>query len=307
MFWPPRPVPFDVDIPSYLRILSSSAREIGLNFFAFISGFVLYYQNKKSQTFWQFSWKKVLRIVLPCIIFALLYWLVFPEQMLSIFPAPVNGTHLWFLPVIFLCIMISSAHFFLPKPFWIIIALYAIICKIGSYVNVRTIDEFRFYFLIFYSGFGLNYLLSNSEQSIKNITENLQIFSSRYGIRIGLMLLILSAPLYVIWITLAPSPTQIIPIVLICVGSFSIIEPIVQKKCVTDSLVSIIDRNSFAIYLIHQFIINTWCTIGWTFVNSVPLYISIPIVFLSTALISLLIAETYGQLKQFLVYGKVKK
>lgn len=292
--WPPLANPFSVSMPPHIGLMSASAKGIGLNFFTFISGFVLFYQTKKQQSFPKFLWKKIVRILIPCIVFGFAYWLIFPDLMFN--NDPINGTHLWFLPMIFLSIVVVSVHFYIPKPFWIVIALYAILYKLGNYTTLRTLHEFRFYFMIFYAGFGFNALLSGV-----NIKETLSLyFSNKWAIGLlGLALLL--SPLYVKVLKFAPVPTQILPIVLGCIIVYYITlyaQPILSKL---DNIVLLFDRNSFAIYLLHQFVINTWCTLGYQWIASAPFAISMPAVFVSTVVIALFLAEGSDRLQKSLI------
>lgn len=282
--WPPLANPFEVYIPSQIWLMSASAKGIGLNFFTFISGFVLFYQAKKQQTFPKFLWKKIIRIVFPCLAFGLAYWLIFPDLMFN--NNPINGTHLWFLPMLFLSILVVSVHFYLPKAFWIVMALYAILYKLGNYTTLRTLHEFRFYFMIFYAGFGFNALLNGSD-----LKETLSLyFTKKWSIALLVLALMLS-PLYVKVIKLAPVSTQILPIILGCIIVYYITLYSQTSLSKLDNIVLLFDRNSFAIYLLHQFVINTWCTIGYQWVASVNFTISMPIVFVSTVIIALILAE----------------
>ncbi len=292
--WPPLANPFNVLMPPHIGLMSASAKGIGLNFFTFISGFVLFYQTKKQQSFLEFLWKKVVRIVIPCIVFGLAYWLIFPDLMGN--HDPINGTHLWFLPMIFLSILVVSVHFYLPKPFWIVMALYALLYKLGNYTTLRTLHEYRFYFMIFYAGFGFNALLNGGD-----LKEALSLyFSKKWAIALLGIALLLS-PLYVKVIKLAPVPTQILPIVLGCIIVYYITLYAQTSLSKLDNLVLLFDRNSFAIYLLHQFVINTWCTIGYKWVASVNFAISMPMVFVSTVVIALLLAEGSDRLQKRLI------
>lgn len=296
--WPPLANPFEVYIPSQIWLMRDSAKGIGLNFFMFISGFVLFYQAKKQQTFPKFLWKKIVRIVFPCIAFGLAYWLIFPDLMLN--NDPINGTHLWFLPMIFLSILVVSVHFYLPKPFWVVMALYAILYKLGNYTTLRTLHEFRFYFMIFYAGFGFNAFLNGAD-----LKETLNLyFTKKWSIALLGLALVLS-PLYVKVIELAPVSTQILPIVLGCIIVYYITWYAQTSLSNLDNIVLLFDRNSFAIYLLHQFVINTWCTIGYQWIASVNFAISIPIVFVSMVIIALILAECSDRLQKRFIKKRV--
>lgn len=169
--WPPSGYQLIDTIPSWAYILSSQAKALGLDGFTFISGAVLYYSMHKHLSFFRFAWNKVKRILVPMLIFALLYKILFPNLMYSTFPAPVNGTHLWYLLMIFLCIMIVSLHFHTRNAFLWIVLFYFALRKCAMFSDFRTIHELYCYFPLFYAGFLSNYLLHDSQhirQHLKN-------------------------------------------------------------------------------------------------------------------------------------------
>ena len=91
----------------------------------FISGLLLGYktaQNPESLNFQTCIIKKIKRILLPCIIFGIVYYLMFYDLTASplyIVYRILNGCgHLWFLPMIFWCfvLMYMIKRFFPPPP-----------------------------------------------------------------------------------------------------------------------------------------------------------------------------------------------
>ena len=198
--------------------------------------------------------------------------------------------------MIFLSILVVSVHFYLPKPFWIVMVLYSILYKLGNYTTFRTLHEFRFYFMIFYTGFGFNALLHGAD-----LKETLGLFFSKKWAIALLGLVLLLSPLYVKVIKLAPVPTQILPIVLGCIIVYYITLYAQTSLSKLDNLVLLFGRNSFAIYLLHQFVINTWCTLGYEWVASVNFAISMPVVFVSTVVIALLLSECSDRLQKGLM------
>lgn len=129
--WPPH----GLQLPEANTIyhLSGVARAHGMNLFTLLSGFVLAYQYRKQQRYGAFLRKKVCRIVLPCLVAAALYWLLFPSQMKGFWPPAINGTHLWYLPMIFVCIILTSAQVFLRRGVFITLAGFALL-----YASAKT-------------------------------------------------------------------------------------------------------------------------------------------------------------------------
>ncbi len=70
-----------MNIPDWLFYVNRIIVRFGLGMFTFISGYVLFYQNTKVESFSHFLWKKIKRIVFPCILWGILYLLLFPTQV----------------------------------------------------------------------------------------------------------------------------------------------------------------------------------------------------------------------------------
>ena len=159
-------------IPTISFVLSGLFKNFGLGVFTFISGFCLYYQSKKEESFFQFLRKKSNRIIIPCLFFGCVYGLFFSSYMFPTWPAIINGTHLWYLPMLFLCILVTSFHFYAKRYACLLIAL----CYIGtfllaSWTHCRTFGEFYLYYPIFYVGFlsnkwNLDNLLEKKRKSV---------------------------------------------------------------------------------------------------------------------------------------------
>lgn len=157
--WPPFGYSLLDNIPNGIEYLSSQSKAFGLMGFTFISGAVLAYANKKQDSFILLLWKKIKRIILPALIFGGLYWLLFPTLMFDTWPAPINGTHLWYLPMIFICIILTSAHLYSKNALLWIVPIFFIIRKVAMFADLRTLNEFLYYYPIFYSGYIVNCLL----------------------------------------------------------------------------------------------------------------------------------------------------
>ena len=85
---------------------------------AFVGGYVFSYQCielSKRNSFGSFVWKKFKRLIIPCFVFGVLYYLLFrfnPEKFSwnVAFWKVANGIeHLWFLPMLFWCFLLTWA------------------------------------------------------------------------------------------------------------------------------------------------------------------------------------------------------
>lgn len=145
-------------LPVYAQVLSELLKWIGLSLFVFILGFCMYYSKifKKTYRYWLKG--KIHRILLPMVLFSILYYFLYPQFMFNIWPAPINGTHLWFLPMLFLCMLIMSIHLYYPNhSFMVISMIYIIVFLINIIVPFRTFDKLTAFFPIFVLGYWAHY------------------------------------------------------------------------------------------------------------------------------------------------------
>lgn len=104
--WPP-PESF-VEIPLY-QWLSRISFAFALEAFVFVSGYLFsfsYYTLKKNDTFLSFCWKKIKRLIIPSIIFSMVYFFLFYQYsgVDVLIYRILNGCgHMWFLPMLFWC------------------------------------------------------------------------------------------------------------------------------------------------------------------------------------------------------------
>jgi len=147
--WPP----VDISLPTLPKpfLLSSGlAKNIGLVLFTFISGYLITYSTKPYSI--GYIWKKVKKIMLPCVVVASLYYFLFPSMMFD--SDPVNGTHLWYLPMIFLFYVFSpavSTESF-PKSIVFILLTFGSFVLLGRLTSLRTFSECARYWPAFVGG-----------------------------------------------------------------------------------------------------------------------------------------------------------
>lgn len=156
---------------SFERLLSDSLKLFGLSVFTFLSGFVLYYQRNKNKSYLRFLYDKIKRLVIPCVLFAIVYKFLFPSMMFN--DSPINGTHLWFIPMIFICIIVTSIQVYRPNLWWAVVGFYLVTIKAQNYISYRTLYEFVHYFPIFYFGYLFNAILSEGANVIEKVKQPL--------------------------------------------------------------------------------------------------------------------------------------
>lgn len=114
--WPKPEKIYDVEVYFWIQKLSFACM---LEMFVFLSGYVFAYQVcelKKKYSFYQLIKVKFKRLIIPCIVFSIIYSVLFPPQDISILEyvyGIINGYgHMWFLPMLFWCFV---ATYFLLK------------------------------------------------------------------------------------------------------------------------------------------------------------------------------------------------
>lgn len=178
--------------PVYAQTMSYILKCMGLNLFVFISGYCMYYSQIKKPSFRYWLKGKIFRILIPLFVFSFAYYMLFPHLMFDVWPAPVNGTHLWFLLMIFLCMLILSIHLYSTSThsFVVIPIIYVFIVLSNIYiVSFRTFEELTFFFPIFVLGYWAHYkgLFTNSECHIKFFGSNLIRLLSQQSFKLYLL------------------------------------------------------------------------------------------------------------------------
>lgn len=303
--WPPVNSTLLENIPDWLSYCNIQSKTFGLMSFTFISGACLVFQNTDRYSFVQFCWKKIKRILLPTLVFGGLYWLLFPTMMFNVWPAPINGTHLWYLPMIFLCITLTSIHLYSKNSALWIVFLFLLIRKGAIYTELRTLDEFLYYYPVFYAGYVINSLIYSPNQFLKSLLQ-----PTRLNYVISIILLCSSVMLF------SKVCGRLNGINNVPVGLFLGIGYVVMCKIGKEAekvriyvwrrkrIIDILDRNTFGIYILHQFLINIWWIYGRGILCRISNYYGLLCVMVSTFLGALILSELYNSLKNKFIREK---
>lgn len=132
-----------------------------LEMFVFVSGYVFGFQVRTKGTSKleakNLLWGKFKRLMVPCMVFSLLYILLFQDIRQPIFKTAydlINGVgHMWFLPMLFWCFVgvwvLEKLHL---KAKWIIPLLLA--CSVFSFLPLPLrIGNAMYYMFFFYVGY----------------------------------------------------------------------------------------------------------------------------------------------------------
>lgn len=214
---------------------------IGLGLFTFISGALLRMQMPRLTSRRAFIIKKIRRIAIPSAVMAVAYALCFPSMSFN-----VGGlylcqahTHLWYLPFIFMALVLT----YLVKPDLSpagIIKIAALLVATRLYSVYVPLCSFNM--CVYYPVFLAGYLFSDLKLNRLAQIGGVMIFIALY---IGGP----HAPLhrYAYLLTTAMS---------IIVGMVGMAMVRGRADVRPGPVTSLLDRQSFHIYLIHQFVIN---------------------------------------------------
>lgn len=127
-----------------------------LELFTFISGYVFYFvSNRKAFSFGELFMSKFKRLLIPSILFSILYYLLLMERKVLnfqlIYEIICGEGHLWYLPMLFGCFLLLYFIKDVKKPCcFLFIAL--IISVFSRCPNIFRISQIAYYFFFFYLG-----------------------------------------------------------------------------------------------------------------------------------------------------------
>lgn len=260
--WPPC-VKHGVEMEPYFHYICPLLRWIGLGVFTFISGYLfnIGITKRPDRSFIDFVKNKTFRLLLPLIFFALLYELFFPAYVGQGYSFPlIEGSPLWYLPMLFIVLMTSFA---ITKVHGRKKRVLAIICAeiafyIMRYIGIPFTGDIAIYFPCFVLG-----------EYIDRLQQKQIILPPRIVI-VGILIAICYAVVNPSISSALPSKVlTVLSFLIICISAIIIFTFFQKANIKLSPLFHYIGKQSFGIYLIHQFIINTLVTVfffegvGW--------------------------------------------
>ncbi|WP_418892375.1 acyltransferase family protein [Limibacterium fermenti] len=250
--WEP-PVKFQaIEIYKWIGLLFSS---VAVPSFVFISGFLFKYQiEQKKWTFIEFITKKAKRLLLPAIIFGTLYLLLYNKTYkFSDILEVLNGVaHLWFLPMLFWCFVVSFFLFRLPDKYSLLIAFLFLFIG-GGYLPFCI--SRMFYYLIYFVVGGIFY----SHKVVVKMTSRKQILVGCLFIIlwiVGLLLKRFSDPsLNEMETLLMNRGFHVLRAIYGIAGVIVLFSLAYRLRNKSLHFISPLTRLSFGIYIYHQFIL----------------------------------------------------
>lgn len=243
-----------------------------LELFVLISGYVFGYQvrvkgEKKLQAKDLF-WGKFKRLMIPCMVFSLIYILLFGniKQPIQVtLYGLLNGVgHMWFLPMLFWCFVgvwiIEKTHL---KPLWAL--LLCVIASMFSFLHLPLRMESAMYYMLF---FYVGYLIQRNNYSVVFLATKryalittisfvilfplLTLLKERIGglvVEDGNQLVILGIK------SLAIRASQIIYAMAGIAMAFSLVGCYLKKHSLKNWMVQV-GALSFGVYLFQQFVLK---------------------------------------------------
>lgn len=288
--------PVNSDIPAlaplYMLNFSTILKNIGLAIFTYISGMLVFYQAQKKTTLLNFVNKKIRRLLLPALIWGIVYHILFPNYESNKIPTFINGNHLWYLLMLFTCMLSSIPLILKLKYRWFIVIGIYLTITLCSHLN-WTFIEFRSYFPIFIMGYIFSYL-KEKKISFSPKVYHICLFTSVFFIflytEISLTNSLLSLSFYIIYMAAICYVTSYIFI------KIKIHNP---KK-----ITILLNNNTFIIYLLHQFIINILIKNN-LLLNYNLWYYNMGICFLTGIIIPMSLGLIINKLSTFFIYKKI--
>ena len=294
--WPPC-VQHSVETSPYILHICAFLRIFGLGIFTYISGYLfnLGMTRHPERAFLDFFKGKVYRLLIPLGFFGLLYWILFPKYVGDGYHFPViEGSPLWYLPMLFIIFMVSFAiqKFNDRKIRILAIATTEVLFYISCKLEIPFSGNLFIYYPCFLFGAYANTI-------IDIVRRYLSIYLSIY-------LLILAGILYLQIdpeiSSALPNQVKILLEMITVISTATVIFGIFKTKNIRfPKTLKLIGNKSFGIYLIHQFIINTIVTLFFFQGSAWPNILLLFIVVVSISMGMILLLE-YKPIAKFSKY-----
>lgn len=127
-----------------------------LELFTFISGYVYYFVSlKKNMGFLRLVYTKFKRLIIPSILFSILFYLLLMEPKefdLSLLYEIICGEgHLWYLPMLFGCFLLGYMLKNTKYPL-LVLMMEVVVSAFSRFPNIFRVSQIAYYFSFFYMG-----------------------------------------------------------------------------------------------------------------------------------------------------------
>ena len=278
---------------------------LSMPLFVFISGYIYSYLRnslKKYGTYKVLTHKKIRRLLIPYLFFALIYnyfFLEFDSLKTYLIHLWFGSGHLWFLLMMFILFLLfyPFEKYFknnIRNGFIIAIVLYMLVLPM-HYLNLNPIAHVFKYFVYFYMG----YLFSIN--SLKVLTflkdKSIILFVIHLLIFIGYFFAIKSTSN--LYITVIIDQTLLILGILSICFVYSALDVLFtkQKNLINkyNFIIKSVNTNSYYIYIFHQPILKIF--FGYVFIQELYIPITVVSAFLLSFILSLIISKVLLKFK----------
>ena len=124
-----------------------------LELFTFISGYVYYFVSlKKNMGFLRLVYSKFKRLIIPSVLFSILYYLLLMEPKefdLSLLYEIICGEgHLWYLPMLFGCFLLGYILKNTKYPL-LVLMMGVVVSAFSRFPNIFRVSQIVYYFFFF--------------------------------------------------------------------------------------------------------------------------------------------------------------
>lgn len=239
---------------SYSIYISSFSKIAGLGLFTYISGMLLAMQADRPRNVSRFLIKKFMRLLVPATIFLAAYELIFRGTLAAGWYHHLTATHLWYLPFIFIALVTT----YLLRPGWNLIGgvkvliLWALCYAIQYHAGIYT-HQMELYYPIFIAGYFHKHICNRYTAAAGYILATILFVNRFYH------------PIFN-WVFYTPIIGILASWAVVYTAGRVVRGPLGRVG-------TLLDRQSFHIYLIHQFVLNfilmalplSGLAIKWTF------------------------------------------
>ncbi|MCP4971732.1 MAG: acyltransferase [Arcobacter sp.] len=278
---------------------------LSMPLFVFISGYIYSYLRnsiKKYGTYKILITKKIRRLLIPYLFFALLYnyfFMEFDSLKTYLIHLWIGSGHLWFILMMFIMFLLfyPFEKYFknnIVKGIIIAVVLYILVLPM-HYLNLNPVAHVFKYFVYFYLG----YLFSLHSQKVLTFLKDKSVilFIAHFLIFTGYFFAIKNSS--GIYITAVIRQTLLILGVLSICFTYSILNTIFnnQNEIINKyaSAIKTVNVNSYYIYIFHQPILKIF--FGYVFVQELFLPITVVLAFLLSFNLSLIFSKLLLKLK----------
>lgn len=298
-------MPIGIEDNCFYKWLAYLSRAFRLEAFVFLSGYVFTMQivtKNKFKSLKQLAISKFRRLIIPCWIFGIVYYLIFSQDK-SLFLVFNGIGHLWYLPCLFWCFLFS--YYINKKDLsnkLVIFILFALLA--ASTIQILPFQISRAFYYLFFFQMGSDFY--KNKEYLRTITnaKNISILASLF------LILLISVNIYNEFTILLLENTNIIEkvgilfskviakatLATVGISMLYLFASMYMKNHTLNKNIMTIGTMGYGVYIFHQFILKH--LYYYTELPSITGTIVLPwIALVSTIILSLLLTHLFRSTK----------